>query len=99
MEGKVRRNSTDKEDLFHAHIGGADTFARALIAAEKIISNSSYLELRKSRYKSFEFGFGKNFSEGKLNLKDLYQIAIQDDETKLESGKQELFENILNQYI
>ena len=99
FDAKVRRNSTDKEDLFHAHIGGADTFARALIAAEKIISNSSYLELRKSRYKSFEFGFGKNFSEGKLNLKDLYQIAIQDDETKLESGKQELFENILNQYI
>ena len=99
FDAKIRRNSTDKEDLFHAHIGGADTFARALIAAEKIISNSSYKELRESRYKSFEFGDGRNFLERKLNLKDLYQIAIQDDEIDLESGKQELFENIVNQYI
>ena len=99
FDAKIRRNSTDKEDLFHAHIGGADTFARALIAAEKIISSSSYLELRESRYKSFNFGVGKNFADGKLKLKELYQIAMQDNETELESGKQELFENIVNQYI
>ena len=99
FDAKIRRNSTDIEDIFHAHIGGADTFARALLAAEKIISSSSYSELRRKRYQTFDSGIGKDFEEGKLELTDLYEIAKGTGEISPESGKQELFENILNQYI
>lgn len=99
FDAKLRRNSTDMEDLFYAHIGGADTFARALITADAIISNSQYESLRKKRYASFDSGKGKDFENGKLNFKDLYNIALENGELELQSGKQELFENILNQYI
>jgi len=99
FDAKIRRNSTDLEDVFLAHIGGAYTFARALLTADKIITSSPYEKLRKERYSSFDSGKGKDFADGKLNLKDLYDIANQNGELTLQSGKQELFENIINQYI
>ena len=99
FDAKIRRNSTDMEDVFHAHIGGADTFARALIAADKIMTSSSYNALREKRYSSFDGGKGKDFEAGKLELSDLYKIAQENGELELQSGKQELFENIINQYI
>ncbi|MET2984863.1 xylose isomerase [Aureibaculum conchae] len=99
FDAKIRRNSTDLEDVFHAHIGGADTFARALLIADKIISSSPYEKMRKERYSSFDTGKGKDFEQGKLNLQDLYKIAQENGELTLKSGKQELFENIINQYI
>ncbi|WP_428232002.1 xylose isomerase [Flavobacterium sp.] len=99
FDAKIRRNSTDPEDVFLAHIGGADTFARALLTADKIITSSPYEKLRKERYSSFDSGKGKDFADGKLNLKDLYAIAHDNGELNLQSGKQELFENIINQYI
>jgi xylose isomerase len=99
FDAKIRRNSTDLDDVFLAHIGGADTFARALLTADKIITSSPYEKLRAERYSSFDSGKGKDFAEGKLNLKDLYDIANQNGELSLQSGKQELFENIINQYI
>ena len=99
FDAKIRRNSTDMQDVFHAHIGGADTFARALLTADKIITSSAYDKLRTERYSSFDSGKGKAFEEGKLNLSDLYQIAQENGELQLQSGKQELFENIINQYI
>ncbi|WP_349663843.1 xylose isomerase [Cellulophaga lytica] len=99
FDAKIRRNSTDLEDVFLAHIGGADTFARALLTADKIITSSAYDELRKKRYASFDSGKGKDFEEGKLNLQDLHKIALENGELDLISGKQELFENIINQYI
>jgi xylose isomerase len=99
FDAKIRRNSTDMDDIFHAHIGGADTFARALITADKIITSSSYIALRSKRYSSFDSGKGKSFAEGKLELSDLYDIARDNGELILQSGKQELFENIINQYI
>ncbi len=99
FDAKIRRNSTDLVDIFHAHIGGADTFARALITADKIISSSQYEELRKQRYSSFDSGKGKDFENGSLDLKALYEIAKDNGELELQSGKQELFENIVNQYI
>ncbi len=99
FDAKIRRNSTDPEDIFHAHIGGADTFARALLIADRIINSSRYTQLRKERYSSFDQGHGKKFEEGRLALKDLYEIAMEGEEPKLRSGKQELFENIINQYI
>ena len=99
FDAKIRRNSTDLEDVFLAHIGGADTFARALLTAEKILSTSAYNSLRTKRYGSFDTGKGKDFENGKLNLTDLYSIALENGELPLISGKQELFENIINQYI
>ncbi len=99
FDAKIRRNSTDQDDIFHAHIGGADTFARALLTADKIISSSDYKALREKRYSSFDSGKGKDFKDGKLNLEGLYDLAKENGELTLQSGKQELFENIINQYI
>jgi xylose isomerase len=99
FDAKIRRNSTDMEDVFHAHIGGADTFARALITADKIITSSAYNSLREKRYSSFDGGKGAAFEAGKLELQDLYKIAQENGELSLQSGKQELFENIINQFI
>ena len=99
FDAKIRRNSTDMEDVFLAHIGGADTFARALITADKILTSSPYRKLRKDRYASFDSNNGAAFEAGSLNLNDLYQIALENGELDLQSGKQELFENIINQYI
>ena len=99
FDAKIRRNSTDLEDVFIAHIGGADTFARALLAAEKLLYNSPYEDVISSRYSSFDSGNGKAFEEGKLTLEDLYKIAQKNGELELKSGKQELLENIINQYL
>jgi xylose isomerase len=99
FDAKLRRNSTDLEDIFHAHIGGADTFARALLIADKIQTSSPYEKLRTERYSSFDSGKGLEFEKGNLNLQDLYKLAQENGELSLKSGKQELFENIINQYI
>ncbi|MRX63526.1 xylose isomerase [Maribacter luteus] len=99
FDAKIRRNSTDLDDVFHAHIGGADTFARALMAADRIMTSSDYTKLRQERYSSFDAGKGKEFENGKLSLTDLYDLAQKNGELKLQSGKQELLENIVNQYI
>ncbi|SHI65591.1 xylose isomerase [Pseudozobellia thermophila] len=99
FDAKIRRNSTDLDDVFHAHIGGMDTFARALVTADKIITSSPYEEMRAKRYSSFDSGKGKDFEDGKLSFKDLYDIAHENGELELQSGKQELFENIISQYI
>lgn len=99
FDAKIRRNSTDIDDIFHAHIGGADIFARALITAEKIMKNSSLENLRKERYASFDQGDGKRFEKGELSMEDLSKIALGAKTPQRISGKQELYENILNQYI
>ena len=99
FDAKIRRNSTDIDDIFHAHIGGADNFARALITADNILNNSNYNELFNLRYESFSSGKGKEFEQGKLSLNDLYKLALNSGELKLKSGKQEMFENIINQFI
>ena len=99
FDAKIRRNSTDLEDVFLAHIGGADTFARALLIADRIMSSSPYEQLRTKRYASFDSGNGKQFENGKLSLDDLYKIAMENGELSPTSGKQELYENIINQYI
>ena len=99
FDAKLRRNSTDLEDLFLAHIGGADTFARALIIAEKLLTDSPISEMLRKRYESFDSGNGKKFEDGKLNLDDLYKFAKNNGELPLKSGKQELIENIIFNYI
>ncbi len=99
FDAKTRRNSTDLEDIFYAHIGGMDIFARGLLAANDILENSNYRNLRKARYSSFNTMQGKEFEEGKLDLEGLAAIAQANGEPKLRSGQQELFENIINSYI
>ncbi|MFT6827809.1 MAG: xylose isomerase [Roseivirga sp.] len=99
FDAKTRRNSTDLEDIFHAHIGGMDIFARALIAADRILRESNYMKMLEERYASFTSDQGKSFENGKLSLQDLHKVAHKNGELPLVSGKQELFENILNQYI
>jgi xylose isomerase len=99
FDAKTRRNSTDLEDIFSAHIGGMDAFARALIIADNILQKSNYKKIRKDRYASYDSGKGKDFEDGKLSLEDLRSFAISNGEPKQISGKQELLENIVNQYI
>ncbi len=76
FDAHIRRNSTDLEDLFVAHISGMDTFARALIAADRILKESDYLKMKKLRYNSFDKGEGKDFEKGKLTLEDLRNLAL-----------------------
>lgn len=99
FDAKVRRNSTDREDLFHAHIGGVDNFARALIIADNILRHSDYRKFRSDRYASFDTGKGKEFENGQLKLVDLRDIAIASGEPVNISGRQEYLENLLNRYI
>ncbi len=99
FDAKTRRNSTDLEDIFYAHIGGMDAFARALLAAHDILEKSDYRALRATRYASFDSGKGKDFEQGKLSLAALADIAATQGEPEMRSGKQELFENILNRYV
>ncbi len=99
FDAKTRRNSTDLADIFYAHIGGMDTFARALLVAYEVLEKSAYRQLRKERYASFDSGNGAAFEQGKLTLEDLRAIAMKVGEPEQRSGRQELFENIINQYI
>ena len=99
FDAKIRRNSTDLEDLFHAHIGGMDAFARALITAEKILSHSDYKKIREERYGSFNSGEGKAFENGNLSLVELTQLALNSQEPQVISGKQEYLENLINRHI
>ncbi len=99
FDAKTRRNSTDLEDIFYAHIGGMDAFARALLVADNILKNSDYKKKRRQRYASFDRGKGKEFEQGKLKLTDLAKLAAKNGEPVQISGQQELFENIINQYI
>jgi xylose isomerase len=75
FDAKIRRNSTDAEDLFIAHVSGMDVFAKGLLVAADILEKSDYRKLRTERYASFDAGNGKAFEEGKLTLEDLRKIA------------------------
>ena len=99
FDAKTRRNSTDLDDIFIAHISGMDAFARALLIAADIIENSDYKKWRTERYASFDSGEGKDFANGKLTLEDLRTIALRDGEPKQISGKQELYELLINLYL
>jgi xylose isomerase len=99
FDAKIRRNSTDPADLFYAHIGGMDAFARALVTADNILQKSEYKKLRAERYASFDSGIGKGFEAGNLSLEDLRAYAVENGEPEVRSGRQEYFENLINRYI
>ena len=98
FDAKIRRNSTDMEDLFLAHIGGMDAFALGLEIAAKLKEDKVFSDILKKRYKSFGSGKGKDFAAGKLTLADLRDHAVSAKIVNT-SGKQELIENIINQYM
>ena len=98
FDAKTRRNSTDLEDIFIAHIAGMDAMARALESAAALLNESPYCKMLSDRYASFDSGKGKEFEEGKLTLEDVVAYAKQNGEPKQVSGKQELYEAIVNMY-
>jgi xylose isomerase len=99
FDAKTRRNSTDLEDIFIAHITGMDAFARALLVTHEILEKSNYKKMRKDRYASFDSGDGAAYEQGKLTLEDLRNIAVKNGEPKQISGKQELYEQLLTMYM
>jgi xylose isomerase len=99
FDAKTRRNSTDLEDIFIAHISAMDVFARALTITDNILSHSDYRKMRKERYASFDSGNGARFEKGELTLEDLRDLAVKLGEPEQISGKQELYEAIINHYI
>jgi xylose isomerase len=96
---KTRRNSTDAEDIFIAHISGMDVFARALIIAARILAETDYLLMKSRRYKSFDHNYGKEFEHGEFDLEKLRAIAKDVGEPQLVSGKQELLEQMINWFL
>jgi xylose isomerase len=99
FDAKRRRNSTDPADLFYAHVGGMDVFARALLVADNVLQHSDYKKIRQDRYASYNSGSGKAFEEGKLSLEELREYAIAHGEPTQLSGKQEYLENLINRFI
>ncbi len=99
FDAKTRRSSTDLEDIFIAHIHSMDTLARSLIIADNILQNSDYLKMKEDRYASFNSNNGKSFEKGELGLNELTKLALEVGEPKQISGKQELYESIINQYL
>ena len=98
FDAKIRRNSTDLEDLFIAHISGMDAMARALLNAADILENSELPAMKKARYASFDSGIGKDFEDGKLTLEQVYEYGKKVEEPKQTSGKQEKYETIVALY-
>jgi xylose isomerase len=99
FDAKTRRNSTDLEDIFYAHIGGMDSFARGLLIAQAILEDGEYTRLRKERYASFDSGKGRAFEQGKVALEELSILGYKNGEPKQISGKQEYFENLISKFI
>lgn len=99
FDAKVRRSSNDPNDLFHAHIGGMDAFARGLLIAHELTKDKVFSRFVDERYSSFKSGIGAKIISGKVGFRDLEQWIIKEGKPELESGRQEMLENILNSYI
>ena len=99
FDAKTRRNSTDMEDIFIAHIAGMDAFARAFEITLDLLENSAFRKMRADRYASFDSGYGARFEKGELDLEQLADLAKKNGEPEQISGKQELYEAIINQFI
>jgi xylose isomerase len=99
FDAKIRRESTDLNDLFIAHIGGMDSFARGLVIADRILADPRFSELRFGRYSSFDSGDGKRFENGEVDFTALRDLAASNGEPMQISAKQELVENLINDHI
>lgn len=99
FDAKIRRSSTDPEDLFIAHISSMDTLARALLIADLLLEDEQFSQIRQNRYASYDSGSGAAFEAGDLSFEQLHAIAIQAGEPRQISGKQELLESLINRYF
>ena len=99
FDSKVRRGSFEESDLFYAYIAGMDTFARGLKVAAKLIEDRVFEDFKEKRYSSYKHGIGKEIVEGTVGFKELEVYALNNGITPNVSGRQELLESILNQYI
>ncbi|MDZ7722418.1 MAG: xylose isomerase [candidate division KSB1 bacterium] len=99
FDSKLRRSSTDLQDIFIGHIMAMDTMAHALLIADRILSESDLVKMKLQRYESFDSGKGADFEKGKLSLTELRDLAVEKGEPQQKSGQQELYESIVNQYI
>ena len=99
FDAKLRRQSIDLEDLFHAHIGAMDAFARGLKIAARIIEDNRIEGMVKARYAGWDTGIGAEIENGKVGFEELEAYTIKHGEPEIQSGRQELIENILNEYI
>ena len=100
FDAKVRRESFDPIDLFYAHIGGMDAFARGLKIAAAIRTDGRLADLVKTRYASWDSGLGADITAGKHSFASLEKIALASpDPVQHGSGRQELIENIINECI
>jgi xylose isomerase len=99
FDAKVRRGSFDPVDLFYAHIGGMDTFARALVTADRMVRDKALTGPRARRYAGYRRGMGRKIMDGETTLVQLERWAMEQGEPPKLSGRQELLENILNEYL
>jgi len=100
FDAKLRRPSTDLEDLFHAHIGGMDAYALAFKLARRIRAEGKLEQFLAYRYASYDAGFGRDIENGKASFRSLEKLVLAKlGEPKLRSGKQEYLENLLNSYL
>ena len=99
FDAKTRRNSTDLEDIFIGHINSMDTLARGLMIASEILEDPNYKKLKSNRYASFDSGDGQSFEQGGVNLEQLNELAQKNMEPEQISGKQELYEMLINKHI
>lgn len=99
FDAKLRRGSTDSKDLFYAHIGGMDTFARGLLTAQKIIDDGLVEEFVNQRYASYDNGLGQRIMTGEIDFDELENWVLNKGEPRPISGRQEYLENIINSYL
>jgi xylose isomerase len=100
FDAKCRRESFEPVDLFHAHIGGMDAFARGLKTAAAIRQDGRLDAFLKNRYSSWDSGVGAKIEQGKATLRDLQRYALKLGEVKTNtSGRQEMLENLINEFI
>ena len=100
FDSKLRRQSSDRTDLFYAHIGGMDAFARGLKIAAAMRADGKLEEMLRDRYASWDTGLGAEIEGGKHDLASLEKIMLTKGEAAPNrSGRQELLENLINTYL
>lgn len=99
FDAKRRRESHDPIDLIHAHLGGMDAFARGLKIADAIRQDGRLAEFVQNRYGSFDSGIGAKVESGACSFEDLEQFAMGNGEPTIASGRQEMLENMMNEFL
>ncbi len=99
FDAKLRRGSTDTLDMFYAHIGGMDAFARGLLIAQRIVDDGVLSDFVSQRYAGYEGGIGQKIMNGQTDFSELEAFVLEHGEPALKSGRQEYLENIINFYI